>query len=103
MSLKRSLKRIKRVIFIQDEIRKILSLPRDQSEVKLRQLAQELGCALDSTYHGSGKHLTEEVIKRIQEAARTWRESHLWLIAVISALASLASAIAAWCAVLLTR
>ena len=80
-----------------------MSLPKEQSEVKLRLLAQDLGCTLNSTYYENGKHLTEEVIRRIQEAARTCRESYLWLIAVISALASLASAIAAWCAVLLKR
>lgn len=98
-----SLKKIKRFFFVQNEIRKILSLPKEKSEVALRSLAQELGCTLSSTYYESGKHLTEEVIRRIQEAARTYRESYLWLIAVIAAFASLASAIAAWCAVSLNK
>lgn len=93
------LKNIKSAFFVQNEIKKILSLPNDDSEVKLRLFAKDLGCNLDSTYSADGKQFTEEVIKRIQEAARTYRESYLWILAVISALASLASAIAAWIAV----
>lgn len=98
-----SLKKFKGFFFVQNEIRRILSLPKKESEVALRSLAQELGCTLSSTYYGSGKHLTEEVIRRIQEAARTYRESYLWLIAVVAAFASLASAIAAWYAVSLIK
>ena len=93
-------KKIKYSFGIQEEIKRILDLPCELKEVKIRELANELGAPLGSTYiMESGKHLTEEVVRRIHEAARAYRESYLWLIAFLSALASLASAIAAWCAV----
>ena len=71
-----------------------------EREVRLRELAQEYGCSLDSSYLPDGKHLTEEVIRRIQEAERSTRESNLWWIAVLAAIASIFSALAAWFAVL---
>ena len=97
------LKKIRQCFFVQSEIKKILDLPKEEREIKLRSLAQDLGCNLDSTYLENGRHLTEEVIRRIREAARTYRESCLWLIAILSALASVASALAAWYAVLLKK
>ena len=72
----------------------------EQREIELRKLAQEYGCSLSFTYIGNGaKHMEEEIIRRIQEADRSMRESRLWLIAVASALASILSAMAAWVAV----
>ena len=70
-------------------------------ETGLRDLARELGCSLASTYHApTGKHFEEEVVRRIQEAAREERDSRIWWIVVLSALASIVSAVAAWIAVL---
>jgi hypothetical protein len=86
---------------VQQRIKTILLKQPDEREVELRKLAAELGCSLSSTYGGDGdKHLEEEVIRRIQEAARSIRESRLWWIALFSAVASAISALAAWCAVL---
>jgi hypothetical protein len=73
----------------------------EQRKIALRTLAMELGCSLSSTYTSNGKHLEEEIIRRIQEAARSIRESRLWVIAFISAIASFFSALAAWLAVIL--
>ena len=88
------------MIFVQRMIKKIMSIKdRDKREVALRELALELGCSLFSTYTPDGKHIEEEVIRRIQEAARSIRESRLWLIALLSAIASIFSALAAWFAV----
>lgn len=88
---------------IQSKLKRILALPLREKEVPLRKLAQDLGCNLNSTYtttqSGNDKHLEEEVVRRIQEAARFKRESSLWLIALISAIASVISALAAWFAV----
>ncbi len=68
-----------------------------EREIALRELANELGCSLSSTYGGDGsKHLEDEVVRRIQEAARSIREARLWWIAMISAIASVISALAAW-------
>jgi len=88
------------MIFVQRKIKKIMSIKdRDKREVALRELAMELGCSLSSTYTPNAKHIEEEVIRRIQEAARSIRESRLWLIALTSAIASAFSALAAWFAV----
>ena len=88
------------MIFIQRQIKKIMTIKdRDKREGALRQLAVKLGCSLSSTYTSDGKHIEEELIRRIQEAARSIRESRLWLIALASAIASALSALAAWFAV----
>ena len=86
---------------IQKQIKKIMAInDKDKREIALRVLANKLGCSLSSTYTSDGrKHLEEEVIRRIQEAARSIRESRLCWIAVISAIASAFSALAAWFAV----
>lgn len=90
---------------IQRQIQKIMAKKeKAEREIALRELAQKLGCSLSSTYGGDGgKHLEDEIIRRIQEAARSIREARLWWIAAISATASVISAIAAWCAVVLAR
>jgi len=54
----------------------------------------KLGCSFSPT-----ASVEEELIRRIQEAARSIRESRLWLIALASAIASALSALAAWLAV----
>jgi len=86
---------------VQRKIKKLMIKDKAAREIALRELAQELGCSLASTYGGNGsKHLEDEIIRRIQEAARSIRESRLWWIALISAAASVISALAAWSAVL---
>ena len=88
------------MVNVQKKIKKIMAISdSDKREVALRELAMELGCSLSSTYTPDGKHIEEEIIRRIQEAARSIRESRLWLIALISAIASAFSALAAWFAV----
>lgn len=71
----------------------------EHRETALREYAQELGCSLSSSYTPDGKHLEEEVVRRIQEAMRSIRESRMWLVAFFSAIASAFSAAAAWFAV----
>ena len=89
---------------VQTRIKRIMAMKdSDGKEVALRELAQEYGCSLASTYTDMGvgiKHHEEEVIRRIQEADRSARDGKLWWIALISAIASVVSALAAWCAVL---
>jgi hypothetical protein len=88
------------MVFTQKRIKEIMSVKdMGERESALRTLANELGCSLSSTYTPDAKHLEEEVIRRIQEAARSIRESRLWLIALTSAFASVLSALAAWFAV----
>jgi hypothetical protein len=85
---------------VQKKIKKIMTMSdKEKREVALRSLANQLGCSLSSTYTSDGKHLEDEIIRRIQEAARSFRESRLWWIAFVSAIASAFSALAAWFAV----
>lgn len=77
-----------------------MKLSPSERETALREFAQELGCSLASTYTTDGKHLEEEVVRRIQEAIRSIRESRTWWIAVIAAASSAFSALAAWLAVM---
>lgn len=89
---------------VQQRLKKMMSKGKSEREVALRELAQQLGCSLSSTYAGDGsKHLEDEVVRRIQEAARSIREARLWWIAVISAIASVVSALAAWTAVVVAQ
>lgn len=81
---------------VQKRLQYILSI-QDQAERrdKLSKLARNLGCSFTSTYEGGPEHakyLEHEVVARIQAAARESRDATLWLLALISALASLASA-----------
>jgi len=77
----------------------VRALPTDARELEL--LAQELGVSLFETAAGGAGITatnTYEVQKRIMEALRYRRESWTWLFAFIAALASFASALAAWIA-----
>jgi hypothetical protein len=83
------------MINVQKHIKKIMTIKdRGEREVALRKLAVKLGCNFSPT-----ESVEEELIRRIQEAARSIRESRLWLIALASAIASALSALAAWFAV----
>lgn len=89
---------------VQKRIKAIMSMNGSEREIALRNLATELGCSLTSTYGRAGdEHLEEELIRRIHEAARTNREERLWWFALIAAVASVVSALAAWLAVLSVR
>jgi hypothetical protein len=78
-------------------------LKQKNHDVPLRQLAERLGCSLESAYEPSGKHLESEVVRRIREAARSQHESRMYWVAVLAAFASVISALAAWCAVCATK
>ena len=73
-------------------------LPTD--EVELRKLAIELGVSLHRISNTQGLTNIPELQKRIINAHRSIREGRLWLIALISAIASVLSALAAWVAVM---
>lgn len=86
-------------IFLQKKLQNIMKLESKKREIALREYAHELGCSLSSSYTSEGNHLEEEMVRRIQEAIRSIRESRMWWIALISAIASVFSALAAWLAV----
>lgn len=75
---------------------------------ELRKRAEQLGVAMETDQsvvvpgHGNVSLIAEdyELQRRVLEAERHIREHRLWLVAVISAIASLVSAVAAWLAVI---
>lgn len=90
---------------IEKRLKEILSIREaDKQEVTLREFAQSQGVSLDATYRmvgGAVIHDTNEVIRRIREAARSQREEKLWIVAITSAAASVISALASWSAVMM--
>ena len=69
---------------------------------ELEDRADELGVSKDHCYTQAGLN-EPELQRRVLEAERANRESKLWLIAVIAAIASVFSAVAAWVAVINNR
>ena len=77
-----------------------MAMKRDDRSSALRKLMGELGCSRSEImYPNSGRDVEPEMVRRIQEAARSIREHRLWRIALLSAIASVISALAAWVAV----
>ncbi len=80
-------------------LRMAKKLPDEESEVL--KLAQELGVSTHGTLNTqTGRSNIPELQTRIINAQRSMREGRLWWIALISAIASMLSAFAAWIAVL---
>lgn len=71
---------------------------------ELKEYGRELGVSLNSLESNPAgefsKFYEEDLIKRIYEAERSRREERLWIIAFLSAIAAIISALAAWFAVL---
>lgn len=71
---------------------------------ELRKSAKDFGVSLEGLPHPDQPHLTvlndPEIQRRVMEAERHKREASLWLLALLSAAASIISAVAAWCAIL---
>ena len=75
-------------------------MPSDEKQ--LESIATSLGVSLFGTAITAAGHTgydTYELQKRIMDVVRYRRDSWMWLLAVIAAFASLASALAAWVAV----
>ena len=75
-------------------------LPTDKTE--LLNYAHKMGVSLHRLYNSEGILDVPELHNRIINYQRSIREGRLWLIALISAIASLLSALASWTAVLRT-
>lgn len=88
------------------KLRGILSMPEgDHTERELRRgkllsYADSIGAPTKGVWSKQGLVDEPELVRRIVEAERSLRDGRLWLVALISALASLVSAVAAWVAVL---
>ena len=69
---------------VHGRLKKIMKLKLEEREIALRELAQELGCSLASSYTVYGKHLEEDIVHRIFEADRSRRESRMWWVTLFS-------------------
>ena len=65
----------------------------------LNMLAEELGVSRDELGYEDGTKSEPILQHRVIEALRARREQRLWIVALISAIASVISAIAAWLAI----
>lgn len=75
-------------------------LPTD--EIELRELARKLGVSTHRTVDPTtGKTDIPEIQSRIINMQRSIREGRLWWIALISAIGSMFSALAAWASILM--
>ena len=87
---------------VERKLSKILKRPPGERDVELRGLAEKLGCSLHSLVDPqTGKSSEVELVRRIRDANRSRREARLWIVALVSAVASVFAAAAAWAAVLL--
>lgn len=87
---------------ISRELKAVLKLPdRTEWETRLKELMREVGATSSGTYLGQRHKYDEaELVRRIHEAVRRQREHRLWIVALVSACASVVAALAAWPAVL---
>ena len=85
---------------VQRRLKNIMAMERDDRSSALRKLMGELGCSRTEILNpNSGRDVEPEMVRRIQDAARSIREYRMWWIALLSAIASVISALAAWTAV----
>lgn len=88
----------------QSEIEKIISNTESGSlgrKQQLEVLLKQLGCSEQGLGDARTIQFDEnEAIRRILESARSGREASLWLVALVSSIASVLSALAAWLAVM---
>lgn len=80
---------------------------KEKTGEELKKEAKKLGLSEDNWYEsrtssvsGTGHFREAAVQARVRDAKRARRENRLWLLAIISALASFFSAVAAWLAVI---
>ena len=83
------------------KLKNIMKLPKEDRNTRLVEYLIELGGSPTGiSYSRTGRIAEQEVINKIINLERINREEKLWVIALLSAIASIISALAAWFAVL---
>ncbi len=72
---------------------------KEKTGEELRKEALALGVSLQATSGQRGISRDDIIQERVRDAKRSRRESSLWIIALVSSIASIISALAAWYAV----
>jgi len=78
-----------------------MKLPKEERDIKLKEFLISLGGSLTGLLNAkTGRYLEHGLVDRITNLMRVHREEKLWIIALLSAIASILSALAAWFAVI---
>ena len=81
------------------KLKKIMSIKNiGERDKKLLEYLVSLG-GIIYRISSSKERIIEDVVSKIRELERSQREEKLWIIALLSAIASILSALAAWVAV----
>lgn len=83
------------------KLKNIMTSQKEDKGVKLKEYLISLGGSTAGTLNSrTGRTIENEVVSRIVNLERSHREEKLWIIALLSAIASVLSALAAWVAVI---
>jgi len=83
------------------KLKDIRKLPKEERDIKLKEFLISLGGSLTGLLNTkTGRYLEHGLVDRIINLVRLHREEKLWIIALLSAIASILSALAAWFAVI---
>ena len=83
------------------KLQNIMKLEKEEREIELKKHLINLGGTTTRTLNAeTGRTVEDIIVSRIQNLERSHREEKLWIIALLSAIASILSALAAWFAVI---
>ena len=83
------------------KLKNIMKLQKEEKEIELKKYLISLGGTTTRTLNSKTGRIVEDiVVSRIINLERSHREEKLWVIALLSAMAAILSALAAWFAVI---
>lgn len=82
-----------------NKLKNIMKMKKEEREIKLREYLLDLGGSLTNTYTSRGKHLEDEVVKRIMNIERSNREKNVRIIVIIGVIVTAIGALAALIAI----
>ena len=83
------------------KLKRIMNLRKEDRGVELKKYLISLGGTTTRTLNAeTGRPVEDIIVSRIIDLERSYREEKLWIIALLAAIASILSALAAWFAVI---
>ena len=83
------------------KLKRIMNLRKEDRGVELKKYLISLGGTTTRTLNAeTGRPVEDIIVSRIIDLERSHREEKLWIIALLAAIASILSALAAWFAVI---
>ena len=83
-----------------NKLKNIMKMKKEDREIKLREYLLDLGGSLTNTYTARGKHLEDEVVKRIMNIERSNREKNVRIIVIVGVIVTAIGALAALIAII---